>query len=468
MYSLTTPRCVLILLAALALVSVLPAPVAHAQTENHHAPGHPPDEADAAAKEAGRLEKDRFNPDQTEFSFFGHTRQRLTLLDDFLFGEEFTEGDWFYTHRYYLGGEFHSDHIRGVAEISAAFVEGSQEGNSPVEENRLAVQRAWIEADLFDRDGTTLAIRAGRDEWRLGSQRLVGWRDGTNVRRRFDGVRLFYHDDTWDAQILGGFEVENDIGALDDNIADNRALWGVYGTRTALFGLPGMMDIYYLGFYDEAARALDRVGEETRHSIGTRLWGREHGWDWNFEFVYQFGRFDDGVEVGDISAWTAASVTGYTFHHTPLSPRIALSANIASGDRDPESADVGSFNALFPRGSYFSEVAQLGPRNFYNLNPYLTLELAEGLELIMDVNFYWRLSTEDGVYGPPGNLLFEPEGSEARFVNRAFSANLEYEINEHVFVSALYTRSAAGRFISEAAEHDDSVDFLELTLRVDF
>ena len=42
-------------------------------------------------------------------------------------------------------------------------------------------------------------------------------------------------------------------------------------------------------------------------------------------------------------------------------------ADIASGDRDPDYADLQTFNPLFPRGSYFNESALIGPDNFVDL-----------------------------------------------------------------------------------------------------
>lgn len=456
----------LLMLAALCSVLAGALPV-HAQTKNTGRPGHDNEAIEEIVVSQSREEKSRFRPSVMDFTVIGQTRQRATFIENLGFGEERTNGDWFYTHRYMLGVEAKGEHVRGLAEISAAFDHGSEDPNSPVEENQVAIQRLWGEFDLLDDGSTTLAVRVGRDEWRLGSQRLVGWRDGTNVRRRFDGARVFIHSGAWDAQVLFGGEVENDPGVFDDELFTNRLLWGVYATRALPFDLPGKVDIYYLGFDDERGRTLSLTGQETRHSVGTRLFGKENGWDWNWEFVYQFGRFAAPDGTRNISAWTAASITGYRFEDLPLSPRLALSANIASGDGDPSDNTVASFNALFPRGSYFSELAQLGPRNFYNLNPYLSLQLSDRLTLITDINFFWRYSTNDGVYGPPGNLLRGPNGSNERFVNTAVSVNFEWEVTDKLFLGSIYTHSMPEDFILSADPEATAVDFIELTLRLD-
>src|SRR3546814_10790221 len=55
-----------------------------------------------------------------------------------------------------------------------------------------------------------------------------------------------------------------------------------------------------------------------------------------------------------------------------------------------------SFNPLFPRGNYFSEAAVLGPRNFFNVHPFMTVNPARDWSVTADLNLFWRLETEEG------------------------------------------------------------------------
>src|SRR5204863_6269040 len=133
-----------------------------------------------------------------------------------------------------------------------------------------------------------------------------------------------------------------------------------------------------------------REGPNVRQSFdGARLWGNHSGWDWNFEFAYQFGTFGDG----DISAWTAASDTGYTFAHAPWTPRLGLRADVTSGDRNPNDKDLQTFNPLFPKGAYFSETALIGPQNHIDVHPGIELHPTRTVTLNADVDFFWREST---------------------------------------------------------------------------
>ncbi len=151
----------------------------------------------------------------------------------------------------------------------------------------------------------------------------------------------------------------------------------------------------------------------------------------------------------------------------PLRPRFALGANVASGDKDPLDPDLQTFNPLFPRGNYFSHLALLGPRNFFNLNPRVELELTETLALGADVNFFWRLEMSDGLYGPPGNVLRSGLDSSRRFVGPAVSASLDWTPSRFVEVGLVYTHGRAGPFVEDTGTSED-IDFVELTFRLRF
>lgn len=84
-----------------------------------------------------------------------------------------------------------------------------------------------------------------------------------------------------------------------------------------------------------------------------------------------------------------------------------------------------------------------------------------------DMNFFWRLDTQDGVYAPAGQLVRGPSGSDARFVGSAVSLTSEYALAENLSFTAIYSHFFAGDFIKATGPSDD-VDFLELTLQLRF
>ncbi|PZU43827.1 MAG: alginate export family protein [Sphingomonas sp.] len=366
--------------------------------------------------------------------------------------------------RYTLHGDLIlGPHMRVFAQLSSAIETGRAGGPSPVDENKLALQNAFIDLNIPLGQDAALTLRGGRQELLFGSGRLVDAREGPNVRRTFDAVRAIVELPEWRVDMLITQPRRPLPGVFDDEANKDQALWGIYAVGGKDWLAAGAVDLYYLGYRDNAGTFAQGTARERRHSIGARFHGAKRGWDWNWEAIYQFGSFGDGT----ISAWTIASETGFTFQDRPWRPRIALSANIASGDSDPTDANLGTFNPLFPRGNYFSEAAVLGPRNFFNIHPFLTVSPLKDWSLTADVNVFWRLDTNDGVYAPSGQLIRLPSGSDERFVGSAASLTSEYALSENLILTASYTHFFAGDFIRMTGTSED-IDFIELTIQFKF
>ena len=184
---------------------------------------------------------------------------------------------------------------------------------------------------------------------------------------------------------------------------------------------------------------------------------------WNWETLYQFGNFGSG----DIQAWTLATETGYRWSEQRWRPQLLLSINAASGDNNQDDDELGTFNPLFPRGNYFSEAAVFGPRNFYNFHTFVNLEPTPDWSLTADLNFFWRLKTEDGLYSPSGQIIRRPEGSGSHFAATALSLTAEYTFSCGLVFTAIHTFVNPETFIQETGP-DEDIDFTELTLQYRF
>lgn len=402
--------------------------------------------------------------EQILFSLGAEIRQRYEYTHDPLFGADPQDEAGVWLQRFTLHGDLHlGSHVRVFGQLASALELGRKGGPSPVDENKLALQNAFVDLQIPLGADAGLTLRGGRQELQLGSGRLVDAREGPNVRRTFDAARATFELPGWRVVALAARPQRPRPGVFDDEANDDQALWGVYAVGGKHWVPFGAIDLYYLGFEDNVGAYAQGTARERRHSIGARFHGEERGWDWNWEAIYQFGSFGEG----DISAWTIASETGFTFEHRPWRPRIALSANVASGDGDPADADLGTFNPLFPRGNYFSQAAVLGPRNFFNIHSFVTVRPTATWSLTADMNFFWRLDVDDGVYAPAGQLIREPSGSDERYVGSAFSLTSEYALAANLSLTAIYTHFFAGDFIRATGPSDD-IDFVELTLQFKF
>jgi len=333
--------------------------------------------------------------------------------------------------RVYLSFESQpADWLSTLAELGSSFQFGSSFEPSPIDEDPVYFQQLFANTTLLESQAGRLSATFGRQVFSLGSGRLVAIRNGPNIRRSFDAVRLQFDSAPVAWQLLCGSDVEFGGDGFDNEPRTDRLLWGSYHTFKAgpesLLPGNGGLDLYYLGYRNRDAEFDSASGDERRHSFGARafgLFGNGNRWDYNIEPVVQFGSIGDQ----QIQAYTVANVLGYTFRAAPMEPRLGLKFDIISGDRDRNDGRLETFNAYFPNNSYFSEAAIFAPANLYDLNLNAELQLFETLRLVMLWDFLWRYSNSDAIYVPPGRPAFPGNSSDRRFIGDTISLATEWK-----------------------------------------
>ncbi|GFO59562.1 alginate export family protein [Geomonas silvestris] len=389
-------------------------------------------------------------------SLGGELRERYEFFENYNWREQ-PQDSGYSLQRYFLHADLHlGERVRLFGQLQSSLEYGRSGGPRPgVDRNQLDLHQGFLDLDLVRDPQRTVTLRTGRQELSFGSQRLVSVREGPNVRQSFDGFRIMYRAGGLALDGLATRPVQSNRYTFDDPTNHNQALWGAYSvvalperTRTSL-------DLYYLGLYKKQAVFDQGSARETRHSIGTRIWRSAKPLDYNFEFLYQWGSFGDG----SIRAWTAASDTGYWLEGLPTTPRLALKADVASGDRDPNNRNLETFNPLFPKGAYFSENGLIGPSNFINLNPSAEFHLPQRVILSINWDFFWRESIQDGIYNNSVVLVRSGRTSSARYIGSQPQLQCEWNVQRHLSLVGIYAHFLAGPFLRESGPGRD-VDYL--------
>jgi len=385
----------------------------------------------------------------------GEIRERYEYYHNSLWGRGPQDDDGYLLQRYMIHADAHlGDYFRVFTQFKSGLEEERTGGPRPTDRDEFDLNQAFFDVRVPWSEADSLTIRAGRQELAYGSSRLISAREAPNVRLSFDGAKAVLNICGWRLDAFAVKPVRTKTGVFDDDPDPAQNFWGLYAV-TPLPGLPGgSIDFYYLGLDKQGARFDQGTAHEIRHSLGTRIWGRKAGWDYNFEFVFQFGRFGSG----DIQAWTAASDAGFTFDNAPLKPRLGLKANITSGDDNPNNGDLQTFNPLFPRGAYFGEPALIGPANHIDVHPQLELILRRNVTLTLDWDCFWRENTHDGIYGPAVNLIQSGRSSDARYVGNQAEVMLEWRMDRHITFTADYAHFFAGDFLKQTTPGQD-VDY---------
>ena len=311
------------------------------------------------------------------------------------------KGDGFTLFRAMMHGDLRvGKHAQMFVQFGAYDEAGRRDGHISVDQSTPDLQQGFLAWS-----GDKFSLRAGRQEMTLGTSRLIAVREGPNIRLAFDGARAGWKQGPHRIDAFAFRPVLNKPETFDDTVNKSQFLYGLYATLIPNSIAPIKIDLYWLDYERDQGRFAVVEGREHRHSFGTRLFGSAKGWDWNMEAILQIGHVGNHT----IRAWTITSDTGFTFATLPWSPRFGLKADIASGDKNPHDGQLGTFNALYPNPTYFSEAAFLAPANVMDLQPTVSIKPIPTLTLLLGWNFLWKHHKADAVYTPPAPLVAIPE-----------------------------------------------------------
>jgi hypothetical protein len=335
--------------------------------------------------------------------------------------------------------------VRFFVQIKSGLENGREGGPRLFDEDQLDPHQAFLDVALHATPERSLTLRVGRQELAYGATRFISAREGPTVRQTFEGIKLILRSGAWRVDGFATSFVRTKPGTFDDDPEPGRNLWGVYAVRAVSFLPGGNVDLYYLGAHRDVSRFDQGAGDERRHSIGTRVWGKHEPWDYDVEPIVQWGSFAQG----DIRAWAVETDTGYTLRSVRTTPRIGFKVHAASGDQDPTDPDLETFNPLYPRGLYNQLVNLHGHVNLIELQPSLTIRPTKRWTVTLDWSLVKRESLDDGVYGVGGNLLRPAGGSRARPVGSQLSLVPIWRVNRHITFVWIATHFFPGRFLEE-------------------
>lgn len=183
--------------------------------------------------------------------------------------------------RYLLHGDLHlGPHFRFFGQFMTGMEDGRIGGPHPdVDRNAFDIHQAFADLVLpLSGEKDSLTARLGRQEMTYGSGRLIDVREGPNLRRSFDAARLLLRCGDWSVDGWWSKPVRNLVGVIDDDPDPAKSFWGVYAVHPLPVLPQGNVDLYYLGLESSGARYNQGIGNELRHTVGTRLWGNPIPW----------------------------------------------------------------------------------------------------------------------------------------------------------------------------------------------
>lgn len=335
----------------------------------------------------------------------------------------------------------------------------------PVDRDYYDFAQGFVDLSIAAEPLETITLRSGRQEMPLGSGRFVGIREGANTRQSFDGFRAFA---TWHNRArIDAFLTRPTVirrGSFDDGPDPHQVFGGLYGTLpvdpTANFNIDG----YYYMLSTKGAPFTPGPPRNRVQTIGMRLWGGVDPWDYDVDVLAQFGTQDRSrIRAGGI-----ATKVGYSLPQGQAwwRPRLVLEANYFSGNRNPGSGEVNTFNPLFPKALGGYDGAHETSANLIDIYPSLKLHPAPNVALEFGVDMNWRASTRDFVYVTPFFPLAGTATVPGRYISTNYVVQASWAVTSAVYLYTTLVHLAAGPAITNA--RGKSMDYATVVVRVRF
>ncbi len=378
-------------------------------------------------------------------SFGGDVRQQYFYFSNEDWGAAPKDKDGYVFSRLLAHADFHAGkYFRSYVELQSSLANGKEYSPPPIDENQLDLHQAFFDIALPFSKQEQLVLRTGRQEFLYGAQRLVSVKEGANNRLAFDAVKLIYQGSRFKVDAFFSHPVRPKQGIFDDKFNKYSKFWGGYAVVNEVPVFHNV-DLYYLGLWKSESVFDDGIAKERRHSVGTRIWNSSVPWQYDFEALYQWGKFG----VKQISAWTISSNTTYTIQSLKHNAQINFKAELISGDKNYEDGKLNTFNPLFPRGAYFGLASLVGPANLIDIHPSFMVNLTKSFVYEVDYDAFWRFSKNDGIYGPAALLIYSGKTSGQKFIGNQLATYLIYNPSQFFSLQGEFTWFKAGPYLKD-------------------
>ncbi len=411
--------------------------------------------------------RDPFDPvkwirlgDAVHVSLGGQARERFEAWNGFAFGAPSDDQETLWLTRLRLHADLHvGEHVRAFVEAKSAFSSepGAFDGARAADSDTIDLQNGFLEWAQPLASGAVLSARVGRQELRLGKQRLVSPLDWANARRTFDGFTLDYAGERNELFAFATAPVRVRPYQRNDHVTD-QWFYGLHGRRE----LPGSgrAELYVYGLLRDTVD-----GDERRHTLGARLSSPlgASGFDVEGEAAWQVGERGDA----DISAGMVSATVGYWHSDRQTSPRVFVGADWASGDAHA-GGDIALFDQLFPLGHAYFGIADLVARqNVIGLCAGLSLRPHPALQAELTVHHFRRAARGSGWFNAGGAPLRPAAPDASQHVGEEIDLTAAYRLDTHTQLGAGYSHFFPGAYVEETGP-SESPDFLYLFAQYTF
>jgi hypothetical protein len=371
------------------------------------------------------------------------------------------DNDVYLLQRYLLHADLHlGRHLRIFGQLNSNHAT-AKNTVTHTDRDLVGVLQAFADINIYGR--VPMRLRIGRQELSYGVERILGTRDGANVRQSFDGLRYTITFKKSVADFFVVYPMYYDFGYFDNSTnTDNLVYSGLWSKPVNRLGT---LELYFIGNNRTTAFCRYDSAKENRQSFGIRLNRYSHVFYYDAEAIAQTGIYGNQP----IRAWQLSAVAGLRWRDLRMEPRIQVRIAGASGDLDSTDTKMNLFRPIATR----SPIHDLIPVGFANIGVFTVEgEIAIIRRLYFGLGFYSvrRISANDGSYtSDVTHMVREPDNNgieKGTHVANGVVADFSYAATKHFSILLLMGYFVPGNYVSHTGEgKTQSAASLKLTYR---
>ena len=364
--------------------------------------------------------------------------------------------------------DVHVDRFRLFVQLNTSAESGWPVAR-PADHSAADLAQGFMQWNLGGADAKDASfLRVGRQEIALPPNRLIGVNEATNLRRAFDGalIQLAVAGTTTTAFVTR--PVANKAGAFDDRADDTERFDGVNlhapveASFEALAWSLQSVDAFAFRRHRDRAVFQNASGSEVRDTYGMRLAGDVAKVSYLIQLDWQRGN----VGAKAISARAATLDLAWRPQRMPWGAVLSMSLGWAGGDRQPGDGKIDTFDTLYPNLSYGTDAGYFFPGNSWDASVAISVQPIARSTVQAGVFGYWRVSSSDAIYQPPGLVLVRGDGTGSNRVAVLPFLKVAYRIDRYSEVSASAVRLVAGPVLTNAGGRSANYGLMQWQFRV--
>ena len=306
-------------------------------------------------------------------------------------------------------------------------------------------RQGWVE--IGQAEGPGMRLRIGRQDMTLGSGRLVGSGDWTNVTKTFNVARATVTQAGFKVDLLAGSVVAVDTTRMD-RAKPGEHFYGTYMTLSKVLKGATFEPYAFLKTAHSVKSKDGKTGNTDTVYLGGRLAGKAPGaLDYSVEAVKEVGMYADDA----INALGFVGGGGWTIPSAPWSVRLNSDYSFATGDSGATDGHHQSFDYLYgPQNPTASLTGQFSWKNIKDWRAGVDFNPFQKLTAKVAFRDYWLATVKDSLYNSSGVKTVTNAKATSTHVGEGVDAQLVYSFNAKTSIGFGAANLAPGSYLAQS------------------